>query len=115
MGSEVEKREVKSVQMRDNISNLLNKIIARLDKLEKRMATKEDVDKIEKRMATKEDVDKIEKRIEWLEFGFNTFRTVLSVSPPVRSGRPKNLSQRFAFAGDGVDSTRVTRCYESIL
>jgi len=102
MGSEVEKREVKSVQMRDNISNLLNKIIARLDKLEKRMATKEDV-------------DKIEKRIEWLEFGFNTFRTVLSVSPPVRSGRPKNLSQRFAPAGDGVNSTRVTRYYESVL
>ena len=109
MGSEVEKREVKSVQMGDNISNLLNKIIARLDKLENRL------DKLEKRMATKEDVDKIEKRIEWLEFGFNTFRTVLSVSPPVRSGRPKNLSQRFAPAGDGVNSTRVTRYYESVL
>ena len=87
------------------------------------MATKEDIRKIEEKeireirenMATKEDIRKIEEKMEWLDFKFNTFRDVLSVSPTTRQRRHRNLSPPLCPAEDGINSTRVTKHYESIL
>ena len=72
---------------------------------------KEDI----RNMATKEDIRKIEEKMEWLDFKFNTFRDVLSFSPTTRQRRHRNLSPPLCPAEDGINSTRVTKHYESLL
>ena len=79
---------------------------------------KEDIRNIKediRNMATKEDIRKIEEKMGWLDFKFNTFRDVLSVSPTTRQRRHRNLSPPLCPAEDGINSTRVTKHYESIL
>ena len=63
----------------------------------------------------KEDIRNIEEKRGWLDFKFNTFRDVLSVSPATRQRRHRNLSPPLCPAEDGINSTRVTKHDESIL
>jgi len=51
----------------------------------------------------------------WWDFKFNTFRDVLSVSPTTRQRRHRNIFPPLCPAEDGINSTRVTKHYESIL
>ena len=79
---------------------------------------KEDIRNIKediRNMATKEDIRNIEEKMGWLDFKFNTFRDVLSVSPATRQRRHRNLSPPLGPAEDGINSTRVTKHYESLL
>ena len=108
----------------------INDLLKEIREIRENMATKEDIRKIEEKeireirenMATKEDIRNIEEdirnikeKMEWLDFKFNTFRDVLSVSPTTRQRRHRNLSPPLCPAEDGINSTRVTKHYESIL
>ena len=103
-------REIKEDirNIKEDIRNIEEKEIR---EIRENMATKEDI----RNMATKEDIRKIEEKMEWLDFKFNTFRDVLSVSPTTRQRRHRNIFPPLCPAEDGINSTRVTKHYESIL
>jgi len=98
-----------------NINDLLKEIreikedIRNIKEDIRNMATKEDIRNIE------EDIRNIKEKMGWWDFKFNTFRDVLSVSPTTRQRRHRNLSPPLCPAEDGINSTRVTKHYESIL
>ena len=92
----------------ENINDILKEIREIKEDI-RNMATKEDIRNIE------EDIRNIKEKMEWLDFKFNTFRDVLSVSPTTRQRRHRNLSPPLCPAEDGINSTRVTKHYESIL
>jgi len=87
----------------------INDLLKEIREIRENMATKEDIRNIE------EDIRNIKEKMEWLDFKFNTFRDVLSVSPTTRQRRHRNLSPPLCPAEDGINSTRVTKHYESIL
>ena len=74
-----------------------------------------EIREIRENMATKEDIRKIEEKMGWLDFKFNTFRDVLSVSPTTRQRRYRNIFPPLCPAEHGINSTRVTKHYESLL
>jgi len=92
----------------ENINDILKEIREIKEDI-RNMATKEDIRNIE------EDIRNIKEKMGWLDFKFNTFRDVLSVSPTTRQRRHRNLSPPLCPAEDGINSTRVTKHYESIL
>ena len=92
----------------ENINDILKEIREIKEDI-RNMATKEDIRNIE------EDIRNIKEKMGWLDFKFNTFRDVLSVSPTTRQRRHRNLSPPLGPAEDGINSTRVTKHYESIL
>ena len=87
----------------------INDLLKEIREIRENMATKEDIRNIE------EDIRNIKEKMEWLDFKFNTFRDVLSVSPTTRQRRHRNLSPPLCPAEDGINSTRVTKQCESIL
>ena len=89
----------------------INDLLKEIREIRENMATKEDI----RNMATKEDIRKIEEKMGWLDFKFNTFRDVLSVSPTTRQRRYRNIFPPLCPAEHGINSTRVTKHYESLL
>ena len=87
----------------------INDLLKEIREIRENMATKEDIRNIE------EDIRNIKEKMEWLDFKFNTFRDVLSVSPTTRQRRYRNIFPPLCPAEHGINSTRVTKHYESIL
>ena len=96
MIGEVEKKEVKYVQMDQKIIVKLNRLDELIGELKK------EIDEL------KEETREVREKMKWLEFGFNTFCNALSViTTGSRRARPKKLSPSYVFLGDGINSTRV--------
>ena len=87
----------------------INDLLKEIREIRENMATKEDIRNIE------EDIRNIKEKMEWLDFKFNTFRDVLSVSPTTRQRRYRNIFPPLCPAEHGINSTRVTKHYESLL
>ena len=104
------KEDIRNMATKEDIRNMATKEDIR------NMATKEDIRNIKEDIRNiKEDIRNIEEKMGWLYFKFNTFRDVLSVSPTTRQRRYRNIFPPLCPAEHGINSTRVTKHYESLL